>query len=134
MTTENSELLRLYVADRFESAFASLVERHIVLVSSAALRQVSGDVPVAQDVTQAVFCDLARQARRLIRHPSLTGGLYTSTRYLATKTRRTERSSLRTRESTAACAGRSDCRFESSDRCRRPDRVGQRPGSGIGFA
>ena len=85
MTTENSELLRRYVVDRSESAFASLVERHIDLVYSAALRQVSGDVPAAQDVTQAVFCDLARQARRLTRHPSLTGWLYTSTRYLASK-------------------------------------------------
>jgi RNA polymerase sigma factor (sigma-70 family) len=102
MTTENSELLRRYVADRSESAFALLVERHIDLVYSAALRQVSGDVPAAQDVTQAVFCDLARQARRLTRHPSLTGWLYTSTRYLAAKTRRTEQR-RRTREQ-LACA------------------------------
>ena len=90
MTTENSELLRRYVADRSESAFASLVERHLDLVYSAALRQVSGDTQAAQDVTQAVFCDLARQAPRLTRHPSLTGWLYTSTRYLAAKARRTE--------------------------------------------
>lgn len=90
MTTENSELLRRYVADRSESAFATLVERHLDLVYSAALRQVSGDAHAAQDVTQAVFCDLARQAPRLTRHPSLTGWLYTSTRYLAAKARRTE--------------------------------------------
>ena len=90
MTTENSELLRRYVADRSESAFATLVERHLGLVYSAALRQVSGDTQAAQDVTQAVFCDLARQAPRLTRHPSLTGWLYTSTRYLAAKARRTE--------------------------------------------
>lgn len=90
MTTENSELLRRYVADRSESAFATLVDRHLGLVYSAALRQVSGDAHAAQDVTQAVFCDLARQAPRLTRHPSLTGWLYTSTRYLAAKARRTE--------------------------------------------
>lgn len=90
MTTENSDLLRRYVADRSESAFATLVERHLDLVYSAALRQVSGDTHAAQDVTQAVFCDLARQAPRLTRHPSLTGWLYTSTRYLAAKARRTE--------------------------------------------
>jgi RNA polymerase sigma factor (sigma-70 family) len=51
---------------------------------------VSGDVPAAEDVTQAVFCDLARHARRLTRHPSLTGWLYTSTRFEAAKVRRTE--------------------------------------------
>jgi RNA polymerase sigma factor (sigma-70 family) len=90
MTIENSELLRRYVADRSEPAFTSLVERHIDLVYSAALRQVGGDVPAAQDVTQAVFCDLARHARRLTRHPSLTGWLYTSTRFQAAKVRRTE--------------------------------------------
>jgi RNA polymerase sigma factor (sigma-70 family) len=90
MTIENSELLRRYVADRSEPAFTSLVERHIDLVYSAALRQVGGDVPAAEDVTQAVFCDLARHARRLTRHPSLTGWLYTSTRFQAAKVRRTE--------------------------------------------
>jgi RNA polymerase sigma factor (sigma-70 family) len=90
MTIENSELLRRYVADRSESAFTSLVERHIDLVYSAALRQLGGVVPAAEDVTQAVFCDLARHARRLARHPSLTGWLYTSTRFQAAKVRRTE--------------------------------------------
>jgi RNA polymerase sigma factor (sigma-70 family) len=90
MTIENSELLRRYVADRSEPAFTSLVERHINLVYSAALRQVGGNVPAAEDVTQAVFCDLARHARRLTRHPSLTGWLYTSTRFQAAKARRTE--------------------------------------------
>jgi RNA polymerase sigma factor (sigma-70 family) len=90
MTTDN-DLLRRYVEDQSEPAFTALVERHIALVYSAALRQVSGDVPAAQDVTQAVFCDLARQGRRLMRHPSLAGWLYTSTRFLAAKTRRAER-------------------------------------------
>ena len=90
MTTESTELLRRYVAERSEPAFAELVRRHVDLVYSAALRQVAGEVPTAQDVTQAVFSDLARQAPRLTRHSSLTGWLYTSTRYLAAKARRTE--------------------------------------------
>lgn len=90
MTTESCELLRHYVADQSETAFAELVKRHIDLVYSAALRQVHGDVPAAQDVTQAVFTDLARKAPRLTRHTSLTGWLYTSTRFLAAKARRAE--------------------------------------------
>ena len=90
MTT--NELLRRYVAGQSETAFAELVKQHIALVYSAALRQVNGDVPAAQDVTQAVFTDLARKAPGLTGHTSLTGWLYTSTRYLAAKARRAEQS------------------------------------------
>ncbi len=88
MTT--NELLRRYVADRSDAAFAELVSQHINLVYSAALRQVNGDCAAAQDVTQAVFTDLARKAPALTRHASLTGWLYTSTRYLAANARRAE--------------------------------------------
>jgi len=87
-----NELLRRYVAGQSETAFAELVRRHIALVYSAALRQVHGDAQAAQDVTQAVFTDLARKAPGLTNHPSLTGWLYTSTRYLAAKARRAEQS------------------------------------------
>ena len=86
----NNPLLQRYVADRSEAAFAELVRQYIDLVYSAALRQVNGDATTAQDVTQAVFTDLARKAPRLLRHLSLTGWLYTSTRYLCAKARRTE--------------------------------------------
>ena len=85
-----NESLRRYVDDRSEPAFEELVRQHIDLVFSSALRQVNGDVPAAQDVTQAVFTELARNAPRLIRHTSLAGWLYTSTRYLAAKAIRTE--------------------------------------------
>ena len=52
MTPNDSELLRRYLHDRSEAAFAELVRRHIDLVYSSALRQVSGDVHAAQDVAQ----------------------------------------------------------------------------------
>jgi len=90
MMTDNSDLLRRYLDENSEAAFAELVERNIDLVYSAALRQVNGDDAAAQDVTQAVFTDLAKKARALTHHTSLTGWLYKSTRFLATKTLRAE--------------------------------------------
>lgn len=90
MSTESTELLRRYWTEKSEAAFTELVERHIDLVYSAALRQVNGDTAAAEDVTQAVFTELAHKAPRLLRHTSLTGWLYTGTRYLAAKARRTE--------------------------------------------
>ncbi|HEY3855767.1 MAG TPA: sigma-70 family RNA polymerase sigma factor [Verrucomicrobiae bacterium] len=85
-----NELLRRYVNDRSEAAFQELVRQHIDLVYSSALRQMNGDAATAQDVTQAVFTQLAHNAPRLTQHTSLSGWLFTSTRYLAAKTRRTE--------------------------------------------
>ncbi len=88
MTPNDSELLRRYWRDRSEAAFAELVQRHLGLVYSSALRQLNGDAHAAQDVAQAVFLDLARKAARLAGHSSLSGWLYTSTRHLAANTRR----------------------------------------------
>jgi RNA polymerase sigma factor (sigma-70 family) len=90
MNMIDGELLRCYVQDRSETAFEELVRRHINLIYSAALRQVNGDTHLAEDVTQSVFADLARKAAKLTRHPSLTGWLYTSTRFVAANIRRTE--------------------------------------------
>src|ERR1035441_3249714 len=102
MNSNDIELLRRYVFERSESAFADLVQQHIALVYSAALRQTNGDAPLAQDVTQVVFTDLARKAARLVRHTSLTGWLYTSTRYAAAGLRRAEqRRSAREQEAYA---------------------------------
>ena len=88
--TPDSELLDRYARTRSEDAFAELVRRHVNLVYSAALRQVNGDAHLAQDVAQTVFTDLARKAGSLARRESLTGWLYTSAHYAASKIVRTE--------------------------------------------
>ena len=102
MNSNDIELLRRYVFERSEAAFADLVRQHIALVYSAALRQTNGDASLAEDVTQVVFADLARKAARLTRHTSLAGWLYTSTRYAAAALRRAEqRRSAREQEAHA---------------------------------
>ncbi|HWY76590.1 MAG TPA: sigma-70 family RNA polymerase sigma factor [Verrucomicrobiae bacterium] len=87
----DAELLRKFAETRSESAFAELVERHVNLVYSAALRMVNGDRHLAQDVTQCVFIDLARKAPTIPAHKVLAGWLYCSARYAASKAVRAER-------------------------------------------
>jgi len=87
---EDSELLRRYAQQRDEAAFERLVQRHVNLVFSAALRQTGGDAQTAEDVTQTVFADLARKAGSLSRRGGITGWLYTGTRFAAAKLRRAE--------------------------------------------
>lgn len=91
------ELLRKYVEKGDEAAFAEVVRSHVDLVYSAALRLVGGDAQLAQDASQQVFTELARQARSLSRHATLVGWLHTTTRYVSSKAIRSERR-RRTRE------------------------------------
>ena len=88
---EDGELLRCYAVEGSEAAFEKLIRRHVGLVYCAALRLVNGDTHRAQDVTQQVFAEFARQANRLMRHPAPVGWLYTTTRLTALRTMRTER-------------------------------------------
>jgi RNA polymerase sigma factor (sigma-70 family) len=78
----DSELLRRYV-DGSQTAFTALVERHVNLVYSAALRRVGGDRQTAEEVAQAVFARCAEKAATLQDHPALSGWLHRSTRYAA---------------------------------------------------
>src|SRR6185436_12940320 len=72
-----------------QDAFSTLVQRHVNLVYSAALRQVGGDAHLAWDVAQGVFLALAQNAPQLTSRVSLTGWLYTATRFVAAKIVRT---------------------------------------------
>ena len=98
---EDAELLRRYAIEHSEPAFAELIRRHVDLVYSAALRVVNGDAHRAQDVTQQVFAEFARQAKRLVQHPAPVGWLYITTRRLGLRVIRTEqRRNAREKEAT----------------------------------
>jgi RNA polymerase sigma factor (sigma-70 family) len=86
----DSDLLRQFVEDRSERAFAELVRRRIDFVYSAALRQLAGDTHRAQDVTQEVFIALARKGRSLLHHPELLGWFYSATHFAAVNAIRRE--------------------------------------------
>src|SRR5438034_4094344 len=82
MTTSDFDLLKEYVGEKSEEAFATLVKRHLNLVYSAALRQVRS-LQLAEEVSQSVFSDLAQNAHKLRSGTILTAWLYQVTRRTA---------------------------------------------------
>ncbi|HEY2081984.1 MAG TPA: sigma-70 family RNA polymerase sigma factor, partial [Verrucomicrobiae bacterium] len=89
MNTDN-QLLAEYVNQGSERAFRELVQRHINMVHSAALREADGNAALAEDITQEVFTKLARRADKLSSHPALAGWLYTCVRQMTANIRRSE--------------------------------------------
>ncbi len=95
------DLLRQFADQSDEAAFAELVRRQADFVYSVALR-VTCNGALAQDVTQAVFTTVARQAGKLRHYENLLGWLHTTTRHLAINTVRGEsRRRVREQEATA---------------------------------
>jgi len=90
MMSDDMTLVREFAASQSEPAFAALVERHIALVHSAAVRQV-GDAHLAEEITQAVFIILARKAASLGPKTILSAWLYRTTRYAAADALRARR-------------------------------------------
>jgi RNA polymerase sigma factor (sigma-70 family) len=85
----DNELTRDFADHQSEAAFTQLVQRHIHLVHSVALR-FTGNAEDACDVTQAVFVILARKAAGLRQRATLTGWLYETTRLTARQFLRTK--------------------------------------------
>ena len=84
------DLLREYSRQGSEAAFAELVQRHISLVYSVALRHV-GSAASAEEITQAVFVILARKGARLRPATVLESWLYETTRLTSLSFLRGER-------------------------------------------
>ena len=82
MTANDLDLLRQFARDRAQDAFTALVNRHVNLVYSAALRQVRSP-QLAEEIAQSVFADLAHQAGKLKPDTILTAWLYAVTRRTA---------------------------------------------------
>jgi RNA polymerase sigma factor (sigma-70 family) len=89
--TDSQHLLADYRRNGSDAIFRELVSRYVDLVYSTALRLVEGDTHRAEDVTQTVFVDLARQARTLPAEVRLGGWLHRHTCFVAANTLRGER-------------------------------------------
>ena len=83
------ELIQQYAESRSETAFAELVQRHLAWVHSVACRQL-GEPHAAEDVVQAVFALLARKAGSLRPGTILSGWLFRTTRFVASRHQRAE--------------------------------------------
>jgi len=79
MTANDLELLRRYAAHGSQEAFTALVNRHLDLVYSAALRQVR-QPQLAEEVAQSVFIELSRSAEKIEPGSILSAWLYRVTR------------------------------------------------------
>ena len=98
--SDDMALVREYAASQSETAFETLVSRHINLVYSAALRQVR-DPHLAEEISQAAFVILARKAGSLGSKTILSGWLYRTARFAAADALKTRR--RRQRREQEAC-------------------------------
>ena len=101
--------LEAFIRDGDQYAFQALVEKYRRLAFSAALRR-CGQRELAEEATQNAFAVLARKARQLRRHPTLSGWIHrtavleASTMIRAEKTRLRKHAELIEREKLSAQA------------------------------
>src|SRR5262245_40518485 len=98
MTANDLDLVGQFAREQSQDAFTELVNRHLNLVYSAALRQVRSP-ELSEEVSQSVFTNLARNAHKLRSNTILTAWLYQVTRHTAIdvvrrETRRQEREQI----------------------------------------
>lgn len=94
------ELLRRYRETGSDQAFQELVDRHLAMVYSVALRRVR-NADWAEEAAHAVFIALARKASSLSDRTVLVGWLYRATRYAAAKLLRDEQRRARNEKEAA---------------------------------
>jgi len=82
MGSADNELLDEFARTQSEEAFAALVDRHVNLVYSTAIR-FTGNPHHAQEIAQAVFIILVRKAAGISPRVVLSGWLYQTTRLTA---------------------------------------------------
>ena len=75
---DDQSLLKRFNQTGSEEAFRTLVAQHLGMVIGVAERR-RGNRTLAEEVAQDVFSVLARKAKELGKHPSLTGWLYRTT-------------------------------------------------------
>lgn len=73
--SDDAQLLKHYVRDHSEEAFAAIVHKHLNLVWGVA-RRITRDDDLARDVAQTVFTDLSRKAETLSPDVFLPGWLH----------------------------------------------------------
>jgi RNA polymerase sigma factor (sigma-70 family) len=89
MTANDQDLIGRFNREHSQDAFTELVNQYMNLVYSAALRQVRSS-QLAEEVSQTVFTQLARNAAHLSPDTILTAWLYQVTRHAAIDVTRSE--------------------------------------------
>ena len=106
---QDALLIRRYVREHSNAAFAEIVSRYRRLVYFTCLRE-AGDAQVAEDAAQSVFLILARKAPALSGKASLAGWLFQTARLTAKDALRRERRRQKS-EKEAALAAEQEARM-----------------------
>jgi len=88
------KLLQNYIERDSQAAFQTIMTRYLNFVHALALRHVK-DSQLAEEVTQAVFVLLAKKAPSFRRGTILSGWLFRTTRFVASRAARTEQRRMR---------------------------------------